>query len=162
MPKKKLKKKKNKVKKEEVISEKLNLKQNLFCEYYSGSMGREYFGNGLQSYAAAYNLNLNKKGKVNTAKSNAYVLLTNTYILARVRELIKGQKLTEEDVDSELEFLIKQSHDFTNKLGAIKEFNKLKQRVVDKIEHTGFVATSEMSEGEKKKLDDIINKNATK
>ncbi len=162
--KKNLKKKKEKINKvkKEVINEKLNLQQDLFCQFYSGSKGRDYLGNGLQSYAAAYGLDLNKTSNINSSKSNAYRLLTNDYILARVRELMKGQRLTEEDVDNELEYLIKQHGDYTNKLGAIKEFNRLKQRVTEKVEHSGYVATSEMSEEEKKKLDNILNKNATK
>ena len=40
-------------------------------------------------------------------------------------------------MDNELAFVIKQSADFGSKVAAIKEYNQLKSRVKQKIEHSG-------------------------
>jgi len=111
------------------IQKKLTPKQSFFCELYSTN--REYFGNGLQAYAKAYNIDLSEKGKIGTAKANAHRLLTNADILAHIRKLLDLGGLCDEQVDKELLFLIQQNSNFTVKLGAIKEYNSLRKRIIE-------------------------------
>lgn len=110
----------------------LNPKQELFCKLYASD--EEFFGNGLQSYAKAYDVDLSEKGGVNLAKSNAYALLTKTYILDRINELLESAVLNDEFVDKQLGMLIAQNADFSAKVQAIKEYNNLKARITKKIE----------------------------
>ena len=63
-----------------------NAKHELFCQKYC-SMGTEYFGNGTKSYGLAYWIDISDKKKYNIAKSWAYEILTNPYILKRIDEL---------------------------------------------------------------------------
>ena len=115
----------------------LNLKQKKFCEVYTSA--GEFFGNGVHSYMEAYALDKTKKTSYETAKSNAYQLLTNTHILTYINSLLDSNGLNDENVDKQLLFLINQNADFTNKRGAIQEYNKLRQRIIEKqeIEHKG-------------------------
>ena len=108
------------------MSSHLNQKQEKFCKLYSTTL--EYFGNGVKSYAEAYGLDLAQRGSYMTAKSNAHKLLTNTDILKRIDELLDDQKLSENYVDKQLDFLIAQSQELAVKLRAIQEYNKLKNR----------------------------------
>lgn len=126
---------------------KLTLQQKLFCKYYSTD--REYFGNGLQAYAKAYNIDLSKKGKVSNAKSGASRLLTNGYILEYIRKQLELGGLSDESVDKELLFLIRQDANYNVKLGAIKEYNSLKKRIVIKTE-------TEIENKEKVNLTDFV------
>jgi len=110
-------------------SKKLNIKQKTFCRYYATD--RECFGNGLQAYAKAYKIDLSIKKKVNIAKANAHRLLTNADILAYIRELLNLEGLRDEIVDKELLFLILQNSNFSVKLGAIREYNFLRKRIIN-------------------------------
>jgi len=124
--------------------QKLTPKQELFCKLFASD--REYFGNGVQSYIEAYDIDLKKRGAYDTAKSQANRMLTKHYILDRIAELMEECGFTNVAVDKELSFLIKQDSDYKTKLGAIREFNKLKQRIIEKVDAT--------SQGEK--IDNII------
>lgn len=113
----------------------LNLRQKAFCELFASD--REFFGNGTQSYIEAYDIDTNKKGAYASARTSAYELLTKPDILKRIDELLELNGLNDQSVDKELNFLVIQKADFGSKLGAIREYNKLKQRVADRMEHTG-------------------------
>jgi len=110
----------------------LNPKQELFCNLYSSSV--EFFGNGVMSYGKAYNLDTTDKGQYGVAKTQASILLTNPIILKRINELM-DILVNNETVDKELGFVILQHSDLRSKVSAIKEYNKLKSRVEDKIIH---------------------------
>ncbi len=69
------KKKKAKSKKKKSAGDKLSPLQRKFGKLYASE--REFFGNGVQAYAKAYNIDITKKGKYNTARTNASRLLTN-------------------------------------------------------------------------------------
>jgi hypothetical protein len=112
----------------------LNLEQEMFCQYFTSPT--EFFGNGVQSYASAYNVDLNTKSGYNSAKSSATRALKNPKILRRINDLLEAAGLNDVNVDKQLYLLVNQSADFKAKLGAIKEYNKLKQRITDKVEHT--------------------------
>jgi hypothetical protein len=131
----------------------LSPKQELFCNYYATDTN--FFGNGLKSYAKAYNLDLNKKGDVNIAKSNAYRFLTKDYILRRIDVLLDQEGLNDQRVDKELLFLISQSANLNVKLGAIKEYNSLRKRIIEKKEVV-FVEkwTPQM---EKRRMDKLLS-----
>jgi len=119
-------------KKKKTARDKLNPRQQKFCELYATE--QEFFGNGVQSYAEAYNVDLKRKKGYNTARTNAHKLLTNTYILAYINKLLEDIALNEAHADKQLAFLMTQNADFSAKISAIKEFNALRQRITKKIE----------------------------
>lgn len=112
----------------------LSLEQEMFCQYFTSPT--EFFGNGVQSYASAYNVDLNTKSGYNSAKSSATRALKNPRILRRINDLLEAAGLNDVNIDKQLYLLVNQNADFKAKLGAIKEYNKLKQRITDKVEHT--------------------------
>ena len=130
---------------EEEQGKELNEKQLAFCMLY---VSKEFFANGVESYAEAYGINLELPGQYNVAKANAWRLLTNAYILAKINELLELSGMTEEFVDKQLTFIITQNADLSSKLGAIREFNKLKSRITSKVavELTGIKVTLSGSE----------------
>ena len=113
---------------------KLNEKQELFCKLYATN--REFFGNGVQAYIEAYDIHTSNPGAYNSARSSAYDLLTNPHILKRIDELLELGPLNDQTVDRELAFVIEQKADLSSKVAAIREYNKLKTRIIDKIDHT--------------------------
>lgn len=117
---------------------KINAKQELFCKYFVSS---DFFGNGVESYATAYGLDITNIKNYNTSKSNAHKLLTNTDILTRINELLDDAGLNDNFVDKQLLFAITQNADLSSKVKAIGEYNKLRQRITDKskVETTGEI-----------------------
>ncbi len=113
---------------------KLNLNQEAFCQLYASD--REFFGNGVQSYIEAYDIDTSKPGAYNGARSSAHKLLTNTDILARINEILEMEGLNDSFVDKQLTFLVTQNADLSTKARAINEYNKLKSRITDKVDHT--------------------------
>ncbi len=113
----------------------LNIKQKAFCELYTQSI--EFFGNGVQSYIEAYNPDTSKPNWYNSARSSAHNLLTNTDILSYIDKQLESDGFNDQFVDKQIKFLMTQNADFSNKLGAIREYNKLKARIKDKLELTG-------------------------
>ncbi len=112
---------------------KLNPKQELFCKLYISD--REFFGNGVQAYFEAYRVDKSKISSYKTACANASRLLSNDKVLNRINELLENKELNDAFVDKQLAFLITQHSDLRIKLGAIREYNKLKQRITEKIEN---------------------------
>ena len=111
---------------------KLNPRQERFCQLYASD--REFFGNGVQSYIEAYEPDQSKPNWYNTARNRASVLLTNANVLKRIDELFEAGGLNDQYVDKQMEKLITQDADFKAKMSAIKEYNKLKQRITEKKE----------------------------
>jgi phage terminase small subunit len=114
----------------DIPDKELTPKQELFCQYYT-SPDMEVFGNGVRAYMAAYDID--QEG-YNSARTQVSVLLTNHNICKRIAELLDHEGLNDQFVDKQLLFLITQHDEPHAKLGAIKEYNKLKQRITDKIE----------------------------
>lgn len=110
---------------------KLTAKQEQFCLLYATT--EDFFGNGVKAYAEAFKLDLSKKGKYETAKTNAWRLLTNADILNRINQLLEDRNLNTAFVDKQLYFLVAQSKDYHVKLRAIQEYNKLKGRYDEAI-----------------------------
>lgn len=120
----------NKMKSEN--SSELNHKQKAFCELYVSKT--EFFANGVQSYIEAYGIDVSKKGSYAAARVSVSRLLTNANILDHIDHLIEMKGLNDQFVDKQLEFLITQNADLSIKLGAIKEYNKLKTRITQKMD----------------------------
>jgi hypothetical protein len=112
----------------------LRLKQEKFCMLYATD--REFFGNGTQAYIEAYEPDMSKPNWYKSAQGSASRLLSNAIIIERVNELLEDCGFNDIAVDKQHAFLIAQHEDKHVKLGAIKEYNKLKQRIVEKIEVT--------------------------
>jgi len=135
-----------------------NVRHELFCQYMTG--GEETFDNGTKSYAFAYEIDYESLSKddakyeiqidketgkpmnVCVEKSsfakaelvcavNASKLLRTAKIKNRITKLM-SLMLTEEFVDGELLYVAKQRRELSPKVAAIKEFNALKGRVVQK------------------------------
>jgi hypothetical protein len=129
---------------------KLNPKQEAFCRYYAQGQGT--FGNATLSYAAAYDIDLGDltwhdkngnlivqreyKGDYHTCSVNGNKLLRKTEIQERITKLL-NELLKDEIVDAELSKVIQQDGDLTPKVAAIKEYNKLRGRIIDhsKVTH---------------------------
>lgn len=111
---------------------KLNLKQEMFCKLYATN--RELFGNATQSYCVAYGIDSGNKEACRIAASSAFNLLINTDIQKRINELL--QAITDEMIDQELAYVALQRFELPSKVAAIREFNKLKGRITEKIDHT--------------------------
>lgn len=116
------------------VEEKLNPKQELFCQLYATD--REFFANGVQAYIEAYNPDTSKPNWYKTACARASQLLSNLKVLRRINELLELRGLNDAYVDKQLEFLITQNSELSTKLAAVKEYNKLKSRILDKTEVT--------------------------
>ena len=120
-----------KKKKQKSAKESLTIKQQKFCKLYTTD--REFFGNGVRSYAEAYDINLKLPGQYNYARAAASRLLTKDNILSYINELL-DVVLNDVHVDKQLAFLITQNADFGSKLGAIKEYNALRERIKSKLQ----------------------------
>jgi hypothetical protein len=115
--------------------EKLNPKQEEFCQFYT-SEDKEMFGNGVNSYLEVYEIDRSKPNWYKTACQAASRLLSNVKVFTRIGELLEERGFNDVNIDKQLLFLINQFADNTNKLGAIREYNKLKQRIIDKKDIT--------------------------
>lgn len=111
----------------------LNAQQEAFCQNYI-SNDKNLFGNGVQCYIEVYKPDQTKKNRYRTACSVASEILTNPKVIARINELLEDWGLNDENVDKQLLFLISQFEDKNTKLWAIREYNKLRQRIIDKQE----------------------------
>lgn len=113
----------------------LTQRQEKFCELYT-SQDKELFGNGVQTYLEVYDVDKTKPNWYDTACSAASRLLRNVKVIDKINKLLEEGGLNDQHVDKEILFLINQHADFGTKLGAIKEYNKLKQRIIEKKDVT--------------------------
>lgn len=112
----------------------LNQRQKMFCELFASD--KEFFGNGVQSYIEAYDIDTSVKGAYNTAKANAHRLLTKADILKYIDEIFETRGLNDIFVDKQLEKLITQDAELSTKMKAITEYNKLRGRITSKTDVT--------------------------
>lgn len=112
----------------------LNPQQERFCQLYATDV--EFFGNGVETYIEVYDIDKSKGNWYKSACSSASRLLSNVKVCERINGLLEAGGLNDMFVDKQLGFLITQHSDFSNKLGAIREYNKLKQRIIDKTDIT--------------------------
>lgn len=118
----------------EVISSDLNERHKLFCLLYTTDA--QCFGNATRSYIHAYDLRTDKQKK--SARQMGYFLLTNVYIKGYIDNLFKAV-FTNKGADTALSELINQRKDLNARLGAIREFNKLKNRVKETPPNIGTI-----------------------
>jgi hypothetical protein len=153
------KKEKKAEKAEQEAAELDNQRRELFCRYYA--QGEGTFGNATLSYAEAYeyelgDINLVDKngnpiihrdyeGSYYTCAVNGSKLLKNAKVQERINVLL-NELLKDEIVDAQLAKVIKQDGDLTPKVAAIKEYNKLRGRIIDQ---------SKVTHVQKLDLDDI-------
>jgi len=112
------------------MKKKLNPKQELFCKLYATD--RDCFGNGVQAYLKVYSTK-KKPISYKAARVSAFDLLTKPNICDRIREQIDIY-ISDEVVDKELGMVILQYADIPSKVAAVREYNKVKSRVINKFE----------------------------
>ncbi len=113
----------------------LNAQQESFCQIYVSS-DREFFWNGVESYVEAYDTDKSKPNRYSTASACASRLLKDAKIIDRINELLEDCGLNDVAVDKQLAFIIHQHADFWSKVAAIREYNKLRARIIEKKEIT--------------------------
>jgi hypothetical protein len=141
-------------------AEALKAKRELFCRYYT--QNQELFGNATLSYAEAFDYKLDElsregvyeeiesedgtieQGKLlepseydkayHTCSVLSSRLLRNADIQARITALL-NELLKDNIVDSQLAKLITQDSDNTAKIAGIREYNKLRGRIIDKTQN---------------------------
>ncbi len=126
--KKKIRKRKPTVKKDG-----LNLKQEAFCQLYVMA-DKDFFGNGVECYLEVYPIDKSKPNWYKIACQSASRLLSNVKVCERINELLESGGLNDQFVDKQLLFLITQHTDFNAKIRALQEYNKLKQRITEKLD----------------------------
>ena len=109
---------------------KITFKQDIFCKMYATDP--EVLGNGTRAYIKAFNY---KNPRIATACALAHRLIEMPKIILRIRQYL-GEigGFNDENVDKNLNFLIQQHADFKAKLGAIREYNVLRNRIKRKID----------------------------
>ncbi len=113
----------------------LTPKNKRFCALYATN--EDFFGNGVQSYIKAYDIDTSKQGAYASAASSAKNLLKKPHILAYINEIMSKTGFNDAHADKQLSFLMTQNAEMGVKLGAIREFNALRQRIIKKQELTG-------------------------
>jgi len=130
-----------------------NPNQERFCKFYATK--KEFFGNGMESYAKAYGFNLKKNPKDwNVCRAAASRLLRDLKICMRITELIELSGFNDQHMDKQLFFMATQYHDGKAKISAVKEYNALKGRITQHIDNTHRIEKMEELE---KTLKQIAN-----
>lgn len=107
--------------------------QILFCNYF---VCQDFFGNGFQSYCAAYRKEPKTRKEISSVTSMASKLLTNVDICRFITDLLDEAGLNDNFIDKQLLFVATQNENLPAKMSAIKEYNNLKSRIVTKIAQT--------------------------
>lgn len=115
----------------EPVGDKLTRRQEMFCQLYATE--KEFLGNWVQSYLEVYNIDRSKKWWYDTACICASQLLSNPKVYTRINDLLTLEWFNDQNVDKQLLHLINQHAEWSSKLWAIREYNKIKQRITDKI-----------------------------
>lgn len=114
-------------KRNKITKSTLTLQNDLFAKTYATDP--ECLGNATMAYMKAYNTTNAVTAKVAGAR-----LLNNVAITNRIHEYLEADGFNDLAVDKKHNFLIKQNKDFSVSLKAIQEYNKLKKRIVDRLE----------------------------
>ena len=100
----------------------LSEKEEHFCKLFATFVPR------IEAVVEAYKVDKRRTGWRCTASSIATENLLRPYINERIRELMVRFPMTDEDVDNELEYIIRQNAELVPKNIAIKEYNTVKGR----------------------------------
>jgi len=111
--------------------DKLNKKQELFCQTFATKWA--LFGNWVRTYIEVYSPNMTKPNRYKTACSTASEILSYPKVYKRINQLLEEDWLNDVEVDKQHKYLIEQQVDLWVKMRAIDSYNKLKQRMEDKI-----------------------------
>lgn len=122
----------------EPIAETLTLRQRKFCELYA--LDTRFMGNGVQAYLEVYDIDQSKPGWYKSACACASKLLSNAKVFNHINSLLESNGLNDASVDKQILYLISQHSNLGAKMSAIQEYNKLKNRITAKVEHSGNVA----------------------
>lgn len=139
---------------EEFNFDEMTPQEKYFCELFASD--QEFFGNGTKSYITAFDVNLKIPGAYDVAKSRAYQLLTQLYILAYINHLMELGELNDTFVDRQHAMLIIQNADFKTKMQAIKHYDIKKGRIIKRIKLSQTIH-NEVSEEEQELIDDIFD-----
>lgn len=113
---------------------KISYKNSLLIKHYLFGVAGEFgVANGTKSYAKAYGLDIENKKKVNIAAVEASKLLRNPKIKEEMRQVLTENGLDDETVDARLLDIIRNGSNMES-IRAIHEYNKMKQRLTEKIE----------------------------
>jgi hypothetical protein len=137
---------------------KLTAQQELFCRLYT--QNEALFGNATLSYAESHGFALDTLSRecprrvdlpehtcdrdcppseydsaYQTCSVNGSRALRNAKVQARITELL-NEILRDDVVDSQLAKLIMQDGEPAAKIAAIREYNKLRARITEKVDHT--------------------------
>jgi len=111
-------------------SDNLTLKQELFCELYTTD--KQCFGNATIAYRTAYGMT---QSQYRSAQVSAHHLLRESKIKAYINKLLDSS-FNEKTTDLQLALVIMQNKDLPSKVAAIREYNKLRQRITEKTDIT--------------------------
>jgi hypothetical protein len=172
MNKKSPKKKKVETKKSPLPDE-LNPQRMRFCKLYT--QNSNLFGNATLCYAEAFGFDLeslsqeavygepDEFGKREKLEDSEYTKAYNTCSvngsgllrITKIDEYIKvllNEMMTNENADAELAWVMKQRQDLGPKIQALREFNKLKNRILNEV----VVTTNIIDPSEKEKRDSVL------
>ena len=107
----------------------LTPKEEKFCALY---ISKEFYANGVESYAEAFGINIADPKQYNVARTLASKLLSKVYITSRITEHLDLAGFNDENIDKQLLLTINQCTDFNAKVRAIEAYNKLRQRIEQK------------------------------
>ena len=132
----------------------LKPQHELFCQLYVKN--EELFGNGTLCYAEAYNYKLDslsheesRDDEDNLIEASEYdkayrvcsvqgsVLLRNLRVQDRITKLL-NEMLKDDIVDAQLAKVILQDRKLEAKIAAIREYNKIRQRITEKVDLTSM------------------------
>ena len=130
----------------------LKPQHELFCQLYVKN--EELFGNGTLCYAEAYSYKLDEfshevekddQGEkiedseytkaYNVCSVQAHALLRMPKVLQRITALL-NEMLKDDIVDAQLAKVILQDEKLEPKISAIREYNKIRQRITEKVDLT--------------------------
>lgn len=109
---------------------KLTTKQKKFCEYYATD--QDCFGNGVQAYVRAYDLDENDSSQYKTAKANAHKLLGKEHILNEINSLLESEYLNDQFISKQYAFLITQNQNLSVKRQALNDFVQVREKLLEK------------------------------
>lgn len=121
----------------------LTLPQKSFVDYYLNGDDDFRMGNATRSYAKAFNYDITDDKKANTCASEGSKLIRYPNIKVYMRQHLEDNGWNDEAMDSRLRQIAYKGKD-ADAVNAIKEFNKLKQRIIDKFEHEGNIGITQI------------------
>ena len=122
----------------------LSLKEKLFIKYYLFGCEKEFeFSNGTKSYAKAYGYDIKDEKDYNVCGVESSKYLKKPKLKEYMIEMLEEAGLNDDIADAKLIEILKNGNN-VEALGAIREYNKLKQRITDKLEVKGKISISKL------------------